>query len=67
MNLPADIKNLLEDLKVDPDRLSRLKDDLYIQCGTVQNADRLFDLVKPRYHCSIFGDELTLHIPGVVQ
>ena len=67
MNLPADIKNLLEDLKVDPDRLSRLKDDLYIQCGTVQNAELLFERIRPRYHCSVFGDELTLHIPGVVQ
>lgn len=67
MNLPADIKNLLEDLKVDPDQLSRLKDDLFIQCGTVQNAQRLFDLVRPRYRCSVFGDELTLHIPEVVQ
>ena len=67
MNLPADIKNLLEDLKVDPNQLSRLKDDLFIQCGTVQNAQRLFDLVRPRYRCSVFGDELTLHIPGGVQ
>jgi hypothetical protein len=67
MNLPADIKNVLENLKVDPQDLMALKSDLYVQCGSIENARQLFDLMKPRYACSFLIDKIVLRISDVVQ
>lgn len=65
MNLPAELLNVLDSLKVDPDNLSRHKTDLFVQCGTVDNAELLMSKLRPEFRCTAHRDEVTVF--GVVQ
>ena len=65
MNLPAELLNVFDSLKVDPDNLSRHKANLYVQCGSNENAELLMSKINLLYKASKMGDEV--RILDVVQ
>jgi hypothetical protein len=60
MNLPAELLNVLDSLKVDPDSLSRQKANLFVQCGTPENAAQLLSKLRPEFRCTAHRDEVTV-------
>lgn len=60
MNLPAELLNVLDSLKVDPDKLSRHKSNLYVQCGSEENAALLMGKINLIYKASKMGDEVCI-------